>query len=157
VTDEQNYWLAIAGDTNCEILARMGYPYYALSRMGTSFARAMKVGERCILYRARAGKGFIGIFEITGLAVDIPTRVGGRVFATKVPWRPLILCENRPAELVKLAPMLSFVVKKRYPGAYFQTNLRRLSAADFALIEAALKANLRGPDGAGAAAKAPAR
>ena len=89
-----------------------------------SLARATRVGERCVLYRARTRRGFVGVFEITGSAVNEPTRVGSKVFATKVPWRPLLLSEDHPVELAKLAPMLSFIVNKRQPGAYLQTNFK---------------------------------
>jgi predicted RNA-binding protein len=121
----------------------MGYPFYALNRLGTRLAKEIAVGDSCALYRARSGRGFIGLFEVTQRAIDTPTKVGGRTYATRISWKPILLCEDAPVDLQSLILELSFIKNKTQFGAYFQANLKRLSRNDFEVIERAVQRNAR--------------
>jgi len=143
MTRERGYWLAVAGDTNCAILAELGHPYYALSRAGGKMASAIAAGDHFVLYRARTRGGFIGVYEAVEPARNAPTRVGARTYSTRIPWKPLLLCESKPAELAPLVPKLSFIVNKQRYGSHLQLHIKRLSRADFDIIERAVLANAK--------------
>jgi predicted RNA-binding protein len=133
-TTNRQYWLAIASDENCRQLAAMGHPVYALNRGGGNLARSINTGDLCVLYRARSGRGFIGVFEVTSPAKDEPVRVGFRTYAIQIPWKPLLLCDKSPVEVQELVAQLSFITNKKSYGTHFQTNLRRLGEVDFSQI-----------------------
>jgi hypothetical protein len=120
----------------------MGRPFFAVSSVG---ARNIAAGDRCALYRARSGRGFVGIYEVTAPVRDTPTRVGARTYSIKIPWKPVFLSESVPAELPPLVSHLEFVRNKERFGVYFQTTLRRITVADFSVIEGAVRRNAQVP------------
>jgi predicted RNA-binding protein len=134
---DRQYWLATASDENCQQLAAMGHPFYALSR-GSGIARSMNIGDLCVLYRARSGRGFIGVFEVTAPAKEEPVRVGFRTYPIQIPWKPLFLCDQSPVEVQELVAHLSFITNKKSYGTHFQTNLRRLGEVDFSQMSRAI-------------------
>ena len=133
------YWLAVISDVNCDLLAGLGRPFYATKL--SVLARTMKVGDRCALYRAKNRRGFVGIYEITAPAIDIPTKLGAVTFPTKIPWSAVLLAESEQVALSTLVGELKFVEFKNSAGAYFQTSLRRLSSHDYSAIETAVSCN----------------
>lgn len=140
---QSSRWLMIAGDTNCGILSDRGYPFYALNGIGRTLAGAVAIGDRCVLYRARSSSGFIGVFEVTELAKDLPTRVGARTYATRIPWKPILLCEHSPVRLQTLVLELSFITNKARFWTHFQTTMKRLLPKDFEAIERAVRKNVQ--------------
>jgi predicted RNA-binding protein len=140
-----NYWLAVAGDTNCDILARMGYPYYALRKLGVAHARTTAPGDRCLLYRARKDTGFIGVFELTAPAAHRPTKVGLRTFAIRLDWKAIALSEDQPVRLPDLTERLSFIRDKAHWSAYLRMSFRPIPEGDFRLIAGAVETNARDP------------
>jgi hypothetical protein len=134
--DERGYWLMVVGDTNCELLAKLGRPFYAVNN--ARVARGVQVGDRCVLYRARTGKGLVGIYEVTAEVTNTPTRVGVHTYSTKIPWKPLLVCEEDAVPLTEVAAYLKFIKNKKSCGTYFQTILRRLTHDDFSVIEHAV-------------------
>lgn len=137
-TKNRQYWLAIASDENCRQLADMGHSFYASSRGSGNLTRSMSLGDRCILYRAGGGRGFIGVFEVTGPATDEPVRVGSRTYPIRISWKPLLLCEESPVQVQDLVAHLSFITNKKRYGTHFQTNIRRLHESDFSQISQAI-------------------
>lgn len=145
MTPQRNYWLAIANDVNSAILSRMGFPFYAMSHHGgKSVAGVIQVGDRCALYRAGGQKGFIGIFEVTEPTQQMPISLGIRRFPLRLPWRALVLSEDAPVDMKRLAPDLAFIRNKEHYGQYLQTNLRRLTESDFKVIERAFDHVVKG-------------
>ena len=146
MSPETHYWLTIASSENCALLAEMNYPYFALGSIGATTAKSIVAGDRCILYRSRQGKGFIGLFEVTSDAEETTTAVGSHVYTIRIPWKAELLCENRPVDLPAVAPALEFIKNKRMFGTYLQTTLRRLSSHDFSVIKRELIASVRAQD-----------
>lgn len=140
-TEHESYWIMVASDVNCAILAEMGFPYYAM-KMGGNSARIAR-SDRCALYRVNKGRGFIGIFEALEPAKQTPTRVGIRTFPMRLPWRPIITCESNPVDLKSIVERLTFIKDPRHAGAYFQRSILRISAPDFSAIEESVKAHSR--------------
>lgn len=140
------FWLAVSTAVNCDILTQMGRPFYALSGAGTRYAHSAQPGDKCVLYRAKGGQGgsgFIGVYEVADTAVDEPIRFPGslRAFGTRLPWRPLITCEENPVNINPLVADLAFIANKHNYGMSLRTNLQRLSEQDFALISGRIKEN----------------
>ena len=134
---EPSTWLAVASETNCEVLSQLGYPYFALSGNGIHLAARIMKGDHCALYRARRNRGFVGIFEVTGAAERAPTRIGVRLFPIRVPWKIVALSEANALSLAPLVPRLTFIGNKTRPGTYLQSSFRAIPKEDFETIRQA--------------------
>ena len=128
-----NFWLAVANEVNCDLLAKMGHPYYALAGKGSKYALQAAPGDQCILYRAGKNSGFIGAFEIVSAAREKPVKLTGswRPFAIQLPWKPIVLSPAHPVRVVPLVPDLEFVKSKSNYGMALRSNFRPLSKHDF--------------------------
>lgn len=131
VRPQRRYWLAVAGKANCDALASMGYPYYALRT-----APKVASGDRCVLYRSGSGGGFIGAFEFIAEGSSVSAKLAdARPFTFQLPWKSLATCEGAPVSIVPLIDSLEFIVNKKNYGMALRSTFRPITERDYLMIE----------------------
>lgn len=124
------YWLAVATNENCAVLAGMGYPFYALTSRP-----AASIGDYCVLYRSGKNAGFIGAFRFVSSAVDERVKLADfRTFATKLPWVALAVSDANPVEIRCLVDDLQFVTNKAVYSMSLRNCFRTIPEHDYSLI-----------------------
>lgn len=127
---QARYWLAVVSDENAAVLAKVEYPFYALTTLSRS-----AVGDLCVLYRSGKNAGFIGAFEFSGPCVEDPVRLGDhRTFRFKLPWRRVALSDDNPVEIGPLLNELDFVTNKNNYGMLLRNSFRLIPKKDYFTI-----------------------
>lgn len=132
---QRRYWLAVISKANCDALASMGYPYYAL-RTPPKVAS----GDVCALYRSGNGGGFIGAFEFVDAGASTPIRLADtRAFSFQLRWRVLALCEAAPVPIAPMIESLELVSNKKNYGMALRSTFRSISKRDYSMIETRIR------------------
>src|SRR5579885_2400581 len=134
-----NYWLIVTSPENIAITRRLGFTMQGIKSRHRKKAERMQPGDRMVLY-ATGRQAFAFTATITSPYWEEHTPVwDGRTKGEDYPFRVRI----RPA--VTLLPELEF--PRKWPAEHwqlaFQGNVHLISEADFARIEAAMRAAQR--------------
>jgi hypothetical protein len=142
-----NYWLLVTSPENIEITRKLGFTMQGIKSRHRKKAERMQPGDRMVLY-ATGRQAFAFTATITSPYWEEHSpvwdgRKKGEDYPFRVRIRPdVVLPEHAYVPAVTLLPELEF--PRKWPAEHwqlaFQGNVHLISEADFARIEAALRA-----------------
>ncbi|HLI25508.1 MAG TPA: EVE domain-containing protein [Chloroflexota bacterium] len=147
-----NHWLLVTSPENIAITRALGFTMQGIKSRHRKKAERMQPGDRLVLY-ATGRQAFAFTATITSPYWEEHTPVwDGRKKGEDYPFRvriapDVVLPEERYLPAASLLGELEFV--RKWPPAHwhlaFQGNVHLISAADFARIEAAMRAAATAP------------
>jgi len=144
-----NYWMLVSSPENFERARALGFSVLAMKSRHRKKAERVTPGDRVVFYTT-GRQAFAGSFVVTGHYFEdhsplFQSKKDGEEYPYRFPVQPEVILPPEDFPLAQdLLPALDFV--KKWPAEHwhlaFQGNVHPLSEADFATIEAALRAHL---------------